>query len=107
MYILTRITSQGAIALGLILVSIDSWPLNAQNNTSEDHFLGGIEVERNEEWNFTSEDKFSSIKDNIQELEEYSISELDLEADTQLIEEEWGNRGEVENNAIKLEFYEY
>ena len=49
------------------------------------------------------------LKTNIKELEDYSLSDSDAEADVQLIEEyrRWGNRGNVKNYSIEAEFYDY
>ncbi|MDJ0636923.1 MAG: hypothetical protein QNJ34_27340 [Xenococcaceae cyanobacterium MO_188.B29] len=95
-----------AIALGAIL-STYSLPLNAQTNTSEYDFLKDNTTEANIDWNFSSEEESISIKDDLKELGEYSISEPD--SDTEIVEEEqkWGNRGDVEDFSIETEVYDH
>lgn len=96
------------IALGTML-GIYSLPLNAQTNTSEYDVLNNIEIEENIDWTFSSEDESISIKDDLKELGDYSISESELEEDLELTEEEpkWGNRGDVEDLSIEAEIYDY
>ena len=99
-----------AIALSLIFLSFSNISLNAQENTSEYPFLEDIEAGTDLDWSFSSEDESASVRDDIKQLEEYSISESDeLESDFQLIEEEpkWGNRGDVEDYSIEAEIYDY
>ena len=98
-----------AIALGLIFLNLNGLSLNAQTNTSEYSFLEDIEAGVNVDWHFPSENESISVKDDIKELEGYSISESDPEADVQIIEENrrWGNRGDVEDFSLEAEFYDY
>ncbi|MGK7951256.1 MAG: hypothetical protein AB4368_21350 [Xenococcaceae cyanobacterium] len=88
---------------------IYSLPLNAQTNTSEYEVLNNIETEENIDWSFSSEDESISIKDDLKELGDYSISESELEEDLELTEEDpkWGNRGDVEDLSIEAEVYDY
>ncbi len=97
-----------AIAIGTML-GIYSLPLNAQANTSEYDFLNNIETEENIDWSFSSEDESISIKDDLKELGDYSISESELEEDLELTDEDpkWGNRGDVEDLSIEAEVYDY
>ncbi len=97
-----------AIAIGTML-GIYSLPLNAQTNTSEYDFLNNIETEENLDWSFSSEDESISIKDDLKELGNYSISESELEEDLELTDEDpkWGNRGDVEDLSIEAEVYDY
>ncbi len=95
-----------AIALTSLLTGIYTLPLNAQITTLKDNSLEGIEAQTFD-WNFISEESMS-IKDNIQELGEYRISESDAEIDLELVEEKkWGNRGDVEDYSIEVEIYDY
>lgn len=97
-----------AIALSLTFISLNVNSLNAQDKTSGYRFLQDIETGTNVDWSFSSEDEPLSVKDDIKELEDYSLSDSDAEADMQLIEEDrrWGNRGDVEDYSIEAEFYE-
>lgn len=97
-----------AIAIGTMF-GIYSLPLNSQTNTSEYDFLNNIETEENLEWSFSSEDESISIKDDIKELGDYSISESELEEVIELSDEDpkWGNRGDVEDLSIEAEVYDY
>ena len=101
--------NNAAIALSLTFICLNVNALNAQDETSEYRFLQDIEVGTNVDWGFSSEDEPLSVKDDIKELEDYSLSDSDAEADVQLIEEyrRWGNRGNVKNYSIEAEFYDY
>lgn len=100
-----------AIFIGTTLASIYSFPLNAQTNTVADSssILEGIEAEENLNWGFTSENESISVKDDIKELENYSISESSSEEDVKLIEDtpKWGNRGDIEDYSFEVEVYDY
>lgn len=99
----------GAIAIFFTFLSLNSSILNAQENPSEYRFLQDIEAGTNTSWNFTSEDESRSVRDEIKELGDYSLSDSDAEVDVRLVEEErrWGNWGNVEDYSIQTEFYEY
>ena len=108
---LTIIKHSLAIALGLTLTNINISPINAQTDTRGDIFLEDIEAGEEVNWNFSSEDESTSIKDDIKGLGEYSSSETESETeiDLELVEEDsrWGNRGDAEDYSIEAEFYDY
>lgn len=93
-----------AIAIGSLLASIYSLPLNAQSTILED-----IETDENLNWTFTSEKEPISVKDDIRELKTYSISDEENGTDLQLTEEnpKWGNRGDVDDYSLEVEVYDY
>lgn len=93
-----------AIAIGTLLAGI-YMPLNAQ-----DTVLGeDIEADENLNWSFTSENEPITVKDDIRELETYSISDDDEDLDLELEEEDrrWGNRGDVDDYTFEVEVYDY
>lgn len=100
-----------AIFIGTTLASIYSLPLNAQTNTVADSggILEDVEAGENLNWGFTSENESISVKDDIQELENYRISESSSEEDIELIEDtrKWGNRGDIEDYSVEVEVYDY
>jgi hypothetical protein len=106
----TTVLNLIAIAIGTTLTSIYNLPLNAQNNQLEDNnFQENITPQKDLNWRFSSENESRSLQDNLQNLEEYSISELNSEADLKLTENtpKWGNRGDVEDRSFKIEVYDY
>lgn len=98
----TKILLQ-SIAIGTIL-SICTLPLKAQTNSFQN-----IETETSTDWSFPSEAESISIKDDLKELEGYSISESELEENIELKEDDrkWGNRGDVEDLSLEAEVYNY
>lgn len=98
-----------AIALGFILAGIPSLPIDAQTITADAQKLEDIEAEEDVNWSFPSEEESISVKDEIEELGEYNLSESDSATDIESTEEnrEWGNRGDVENNSLEVEVYDY
>lgn len=97
-----------AIALGIIIVNIYSFPLNAQTDASEEVLLENLEVEEEGSWSFSSEDETISIQDNLEKLGEYDIS-TPHDSDWRLTEEErrWGNRGDRPDYTLETEVYNY
>ena len=97
------------IAIASCVILGDSYSLssNAQNVTLESDSLTNIDTQTNQNWYFDSENESISVKDEIQKLEDYSISES--ETDIELNEEEpkWGNRGDVEDTSVEIEVYDY
>ena len=102
------INTARAIALGIIVASVYSLPLQAQLETSEDVSLEDLEVKEEENWSFSSEDETISIQNNLQELGEYNIS-TPYDSDLRLTEEErrWGNRGDRPDYTLETEVYNY
>ena len=99
-----------AITSSSVLASTYSLPLHAQTSTVDgSSILEGVETGEDLDWSFTSEDEPISVKDDIKELEDYSLSGSDSETDLELIEEErkWGNRGDVEDYSVEVEVYDY
>ena len=97
------------IILGFILISISSLPLNVQAQTKEYQFLEDIEAGKNVNWSFSSEDETVSLKDEIEALGDYSISNSDVKLDLELSEEDrkWGNRGDAKDYYLEAEVYNY
>ena len=93
----------GVSAIASLLASIFVMPLNAQDTVLED-----IETGENLNWTFTSENESISVKDDIRELETYSISD-DEDLDVKLEEDNprWGNRGDVDDYTFEVEVYDY
>lgn len=96
------------ITLGTLLINLCSLPLNAQTRINQSN-PESWKLEEKTDWNFSSENESISISDDLEGLEEYSISEPNTETDLAIMEEErkWGNRGDVEDYSIELEVYDY
>ena len=94
-----------AIAIGLIAFSSIS---NAQTSSSESFEFERIEVGEEINWDFSSEDETTSIKDDIKELKDYSISDTE-DSDVRITDEEprFDNRGELQDFSIDADVYEY
>ena len=97
-----------AIAFISAILNFSGLPSNAQTDRTEYYFLEDVEARTRANWDFPSEDESTSIKDDLQELSEYDLSESDLE-DIQLVEEDrkWGNKGDARNYSIEAEIYDY
>ena len=95
-----------AIALGLI--AFTSLSINAQTNGSESFEFERIEVGEETNWGFSSEDEKPSLRDDIKELKDYSISDTD-DSDIRITDEEprFNNRGELQDFSIDADLYEY
>ena len=105
-----KITRYSAIALVAALSGIYAPLLDAQTPTAENSDnLENVVIEDDFDWTFPSEKESASVKDDIKELEEYSITEDDTESNLGLTEdeEEWGNSGDVENSSFEIEVYDY
>ena len=99
----------GAVSFVALLAGVYSLPLNAQTSATENEAnLENVVVEDDLEWSFPSENEPASVKDDIKELEEYSITE-ESDSNLGLTEEEsdWGNQGDVENRSFEIEVYDY
>lgn len=99
-----------AIAISSLFVGLYSLPLNAQSSVSQNSStLENVETKENLNWNFTSEDESISVKDDIRELETYSLSDENGDTDLRLEEEDsrWGNRGDVDDYTFEVEVYDY
>ena len=96
------------IAFNFVFLIFSNLSLNAQSNPSEYSFLKDIKVEKDLNWSFSSENESISVKDEIKELKEYSISESNS-LDVQLIKENrrWDNRGNPRDYSVEAEFYNY
>ena len=97
-----------AIALGTIAVSFATLPTKAQSNTSESFNFEQIDVEEEIEFDFLGENETISVEDELQNLEEYSISESD-DFDGKLIEENKNraNKGAQPRYRVNTEIYSY
>ena len=97
-----------AISVGTLLTITYDLPLNAQTRATQSN-PENWELREKTDWNFSSENESISIQDELEELEEYSISEPNTETDLEISEENrrWGNRGDVENHSIEVEVYDY
>ena len=104
MLIIARVVKLSAIALGLMALTSS---VNAQTDDSDFKFEP-IEVEEEANWGFTSEDETPSIKDDIKELKDYSISDTE-DSDIRITDEapRRSNRGELEDFSIDAELFEY
>ena len=105
MLIIARnVVKLSAIALGLIALTSS---VNAQTNNSDFKFEP-IEVGEETNWSFSSEDETTSIKDDIKELKDYSISDTE-DSDIRITDEEprFDNRGELEDFSIDADLFEY
>ena len=119
MFAITKnIVRLGAVALGIISISFSPQISKAQNTTADSFNFDDIAVEREDGWQFTSENETISLQDEIQELGEYRVSGAE-NFDVKLIQ---GNRRggsssdfpsySVEDKAspyysIKTEIYDY
>ena len=96
------------IAFGAALTTLYCLPLNAQTRITESN-PENWELREKSDWTFSSENESISIKDDLEELEEYSISEPSTETDLEIPEEapKWVNRGDVEDYSLEVEVYDY
>ena len=103
-----KITGLLAIAFGATLTTLYCLPLNAQTRTTQSN-PKNWELKEKTDWTFSSENESISIQDDLEELEEPSISEPNTETDLEISEEnrKWGNRGDVEDYSIEVEVYDY
>ena len=99
-----NVVKLSAIALGLIALTSS---VNAQTNNSDFKFEP-IEVGEETNWSFSSEDETPSIKDDMKELEDYSISDTE-DSDIRITDEapRRSNRGELEDFSIDADLFEY
>lgn len=89
----------------IIVQGIYILQLNAQNNTSEFDSLNNIQVEKDIEFDFSNQNESISIQENIQKLDDYNISEPELQPREQ--EQEWGNTGDVKSHSVDFDIYNY
>ena len=96
------------LTLGTIALNFATLPINAQSNPSESFNFEQIDAEKDSNFYFISEDETTSIKDNLQELREYDISDTE-DGDVRLIEEnqQWGNVGDKPDYKIRTGIYSY
>ena len=102
-----------AIVLGVIAIN-SAMPANAQSRTADSFNFDEISVGEENNWNFSSEDETVSIRDNLQQLREYDLSDIE-NFDVRLIRERrrrlgikrWGNRGDRSYYSIDDGFYPY
>ena len=102
-----NVVKLSALAIGLI--ALNSTLSNAQTSSSESFKFERIEVGEETNWGFSSEDETTSVRDDIKELKDYSISDSDDSADVRITDEapRWNNRGELEDFSIDADVYEY
>lgn len=100
---------QNAIAsVFMVIASLYSLPINAQTTIANADLLQDIEAGEDVNWSFSSEEESISIKDDLEELREYNLSEEEDSTDVELTEEKsWGNRGDVEDRSVEVEVYDY
>lgn len=67
----------GTIAIGLFVVNLPTAQTNAQSTTADSFNFEEISIGDETSWNFSSEDETASLRDEIQNLGEYSISDAD------------------------------
>ena len=103
-----KVISSLAIAFGTVFAITYDIPLNAETRTTQSN-TENWELREKTDWSFSSENESISIQDDLEELEEYSISEPNTETNLEISEENrrWGNRGDVENYSIEVEVYDY
>ncbi len=89
----------------IIIQGIYILQLNAQNHTSESDSLNNIQVEKDIEFDFPNQNESISIQENIQKIENYNISEPELEPREQ--EQQWGNTGDVKPHSVDFDIYNY
>lgn len=102
-----------AAVIGVIAMSFAT-SVNAQSRTADSFNFDEISVGGKNSWNFSSEDETVSIRDNLQQLREYDISNIE-NFDLRLIRERrrrlgiknWGNRGDRSYYSIESGFYPY
>ena len=104
----SKVIGSLVIAFGSTLTTLYCLPLNAQTRTTQSN-PENWELRENSNWTFSSENESISVQDDLEELEEYSISEPNTETNLEISEENrrWGNRGDVENYSIEVEVYDY
>lgn len=96
------------VAIGAIAVGFFALPTKAQTETSENFSFEQIGVDEEVEFNFVGENETTSVRDELEQLEEYSISESD-DFDGKLIEENKNraNRGAQSRYKLQTDIYNY
>lgn len=91
-----------------LTATILTFPANAQTERSQYSFLEGIEAGKDSGWQFSSTSESLSVKDDIKNLEEYSVSESDV-TDIELEAEsnEGINRRWTKDYSVEAEVYDY
>ena len=107
-YSIKYLTFTVGLAMAIVLI----FPANAETERSQYSSLTNIdtiEVGNDGRWQFSSEAKSISIKDEIAELDDYSIVEAErkLEPKTVVNQARWGNRGDVADFSLDTNVYEY
>ena len=80
----------------------------AQTEPSQSLEFERIQVGEDTDWEFKGENESISVEDDLEQLQDYSISGSE-ESDVRLTESErrWGNRGDAEDYTIETEVYGY
>ena len=106
MLIIARNVVKLSVIVGLI--AFNSTLSNAQTSSSESFEFERLEVGEETNWGFSSEDETTSVRDDIKELKDYSISDSD-DSNVRITDEapRWNNRGELEDFSIDADVYEY
>lgn len=108
MSIITKVLMRSsAIALTVMIIKFPT-STNAQNDALESVELDRVQLREETSWNFPSEAETISIKDNLNILEEYSISESSG-SDVKLVKKNypWSNRENIEEYFLEVEIYDY
>ena len=107
-----------AIAIGIVVVKLLILPTHAQSTTADSFNFEEISVGDQNGWNFSSKNETASLRDEIQQLGEYNISNAD-NFNVKLVQENrtWANKGDrpyyyIENKIapyyfIKTRVYDY
>jgi len=102
------------ILFGIIACNLFIGSANAQSRTADSFNFDKITVGNESNWNFSSEDETVSIRDNLQNLREYDLSNIE-NFDLRLIRERrrrlgikrWGNKGDRSYYSIEDGVYPY
>ena len=90
----TRVArSLSAIAIGISIINFPMLKTNAQSTTADSFNFEEISIGDDSGWNFSSEDETASLRDEIQNLGEYNISDTN-NFNVKLVQENpaWANK---------------
>lgn len=102
-----KIMGLSVVAIGALFSTINIQPLNAQTDTAA-NTIKTWSINEDRDWNFSNTSESLSVKDDIENLEEYSISESDL-TDIKLEEESrrTNSRRGIKDYSVEAEVYTY
>ena len=108
LHILHNPTRLLAIASGTLLLSVNGISVNAQTNVTAST-VESWDIQQNINWQFSSEKESLSVEDQLNQLDEYDISDSTNEIDLELVEENrrFDNQADGRDYSIETPVYDY